>query len=211
MQRRLRYELVLHMTRSLDWCCGVRTEFCKNPESNHASPDVLKNAKRYQPSSYRLIFRSLRWCNQHFPNRPILDLGCGAGRALVVSALVGFTDIHGLELDEQLSEQARDNLARFQRRFFLRRQVSIITASVTDYLIEKRAWLIYLYNPFGEIILSKFLEKNASVLLNEDCLFVYVNPMHEHCLLSMGYKNVHCWDVTEFSQSTRVYRHEKHC
>lgn len=210
-RNRVQYEVSRRITRSIDLCAGIRTEFCKTPEAKDASSDILSQAKRYQPTSYRLAFRSLRWCYKHFPEHAVLDLGCGAGRVLVVAAFVGYRDINGLELDSQLSSQACDNVSRFLRRFHLRRSLSIINASVTEQHIDNKSWLIYLYNPFGEGILRSFLQNNEIAILSSDCVFVYVNPIHEHCLNALGYKTIKSWEVSDFSRTTRVYRHEKYC
>ena len=206
LKKRSQYECSKVVNRFIDLSAGIHTEFCRNPVSEEVPAEMVLQAKRYQPTSYRLAFRSLRWCHQNFPTHRVLDLGCGAGRVLAVAAFIGFTDIYGVEIDEELCVQARHNLQRFSRRYRLRRNIAIFKKSVTEYQLDGHPWLIYLFHPFSALILQEFLELNRSVLFNQDCLFVYVNPRHGNCLESIGYSMVKSWGVDDFNQTTRIYR-----
>ncbi len=206
---RLKYEIRKSVTHAIDKIAGINTEYCKNPTSQQVSSEIVRQAKRYQPSSYLLTYRALRWGRQSFPSHRFLDLGSGAGRVLAIAAWLGLKDINGIEFDEQLCEQAHKNLERFGKRYRIHHSVKVIRQSVTDYFLDDSPWLIYLYNPFGAEIFERFLHNNHTVLSNNDCVFIYINPIHESALTSIGYRLIRSWEHLDFSQSTRVYRHEK--
>lgn len=82
----------------------------------------------------------------------VLDVGCGAGRALLFHSHHGYPGrMDGVELDPELAARAR----RATRGFC---QVNVMQASVLDIPLQGYTHF-YLFNPFDSWVLERFVEK----------------------------------------------------
>ena len=82
----------------------------------------------------------------------LLDVGCGAGRALAYFAEAGFPGrATGVELDPSLARRARGWSARFP-------QINVVQGNVLDMPLAQFTDF-YLFNPFDSSVLLKFIEK----------------------------------------------------
>jgi precorrin-6B methylase 2 len=85
-------------------------------------------------------------------NQVFLDYGCGKGRALITAATYPFRRVVGVELTEELSLAAQENVQRALDKLSCR-DLEIVTTNATTYEVPSDVTMIFLFNPFrGEIL-----------------------------------------------------------
>ena len=90
-----------------------------------------------------------------------LDFGSGRGRAVLIAAGFPFARVVGVELSEELTAIAQENLERY-RGPVRAGQVELVSADATEYAVPDDLTVAYFYAPFtGETfarVLSNLLE-----------------------------------------------------
>ena len=150
----------------------------------------VTHATIYMPVNYYLledIFSQLSISSRnHF-----LDLGCGKGRALCLSAHAGFKKITGIDLSKQLCDQATKNLELIKNKIF-GFKYNVINNDAFYYHIPDDVDCIFLFNPFDEIILSAVVNNIFESLENNPrkIKIIYANPLHKEYFLKAGYSQI---------------------
>jgi SAM-dependent methyltransferase len=118
------------------------------------------------------------------PNDALLDLGCGAGRVILVAAQYPFSRVIGVEIDEKICALAERN-ARSLRRFAVRPEV--VRADAATYMVPDDVSIVFLYDPFGGEVLRSVLRR---ILDSYDraprrMRLAYANPREHDLVMSM--------------------------
>ncbi len=168
--------------------------------------DELKNIKKkgidishatiYMPVSYDVLdefFTKAMVVNaKHF-----LDIGCGKGRVMCVAAANGLTKISGIELSENLYNDAANNLAITNIKY-PSVQFQLTNADAFDTDIEADVDFIFMFNPFDDVVMCAVLE-NIEYSLEQNprtITIIYINPLQKHLLLE--------WDYVETYHSKKL-------
>jgi SAM-dependent methyltransferase len=151
-----------------------------------------KKASRYEAVSFYMLEKLLSAFQKISALRSVIDLGSGKGRVLMVAPHFGFTDITGIDFAKELCEQATANMKE-KEKYFPEIKWRVINENVEDYDIGSQDSVFFMFNPFTEIVLEKFLEK-----LDHSChefprsiYFLYASPQHQQLLLDTGYTIVY--------------------
>tara|TARA_Y100001970_G_scaffold221515_1_gene272283 strand:- start:1948 stop:2580 length:633 start_codon:yes stop_codon:yes gene_type:complete len=110
-------------------------------------------------------------------NFQLIDIGCGKGKVLCIWELMfkkSKVRIVGVEYSEELIRISKKNLETLNSKntsLFKVDALDLDLGSMEDNL------LIYIYNPFNENILYKFLKK----IEPKTVAIVYINPIHTKC------------------------------
>lgn len=111
----------------------------------------------------------------------LIDLGCGKGKLLLVwSKMYHDHDaIQGLEYDRELAAICRNNFKVMGLKL-----PNIILGDASNVLIEKKRdrQIYFMYNPFGNDIVSSFFNKNYT----DKMTVIYFNPIHSKALENLG-------------------------
>lgn len=159
-----------------DFWRGVTTQKIIELNELGINPDV---GVRCETVSYRKLHQAFKIAkNEGFDK--FCDIGCGAGRALLVANEVGFSDLYGIDISPDLIRLASNNLKK--------RNVSALLScsDVDKFLVPEGRLSVYLFNPFGQErmarLISKF-EKRRSETLVITCpgpkLHSSFNPNHK--------------------------------
>jgi len=154
---------------------GVRT-FGYYPGSDLNDP---ARSNYYMPTSYLdllKIFKRARLGN----NDVFVDLGSGLGRAVFLASHLGVRNSIGLELVPSLHEGAEANRRRGDWpnvEFHLGDARDTIFPDVT---------LLWMFNPFGPIIMEEMLGKLGEQRTGQLRL-IYFNPVHDDVLERAGW------------------------
>jgi SAM-dependent methyltransferase len=111
-----------------------------------------------------------------------VDLGSGKGRTLLIASEY-FKKVKGIEFSEELCEIAKKNIVIYNEKrkdHSFRNNIQVIYADVTDYNINDEENVFFMYNPFDETVLKKFL-KNIEVSINKTprtVWIIYYYPLH---------------------------------
>lgn len=118
----------------------------------------------------------------------IIDVGSGKGKALLVWSKLNFPKdsvIYGIEYNKDLAEISKKNIEKVGYKNEIKVLINDITQVETSIFSE--TLLIYLYNPFDELIMKEFLInfKLKKIIL------IYNNPVHSSLFKEFGYTCIH--------------------
>ena len=140
--------------RALDRRYGVAT-------STHVYLEDLgletENRVWHDPSDWVAARRALARLNVT-PDDVFVDYGSGLGRAVLVAASFPFRKVIGVELSGELTEQARENLARNAHRVRAA-EVELVAADALEWPVPPDLTVAYLYCPFTGDVFDRVLAK----------------------------------------------------
>ena len=118
----------------------------------------------------------------HHNDATFLDLGCGKGRALVVASEFPFRSVIGVEISPVLVKVAKENAQVIARNLPERTPITVVNRDALDYALPEGNLIIFLYNPFGEDLITRLLTNIETALLKGDSSIwvVYSNPVWGH-------------------------------
>lgn len=113
----------------------------------------------------------------------IIDIGCGKGGMLYLFSKYNFGKIAGLEYSEELCSVCEKNMA------YLGISAEIINQDASTYDNYDDYNLFYLYNPFQQKIMNKFVANlNNSLKRNKRYVnIIYSNPVYINEFLNNGF------------------------
>jgi len=102
-----------------------------------------------------------------------VDYGSGKGAAIIHAKLLGFKKSIGVEFAKELHEQAVENIEKLKLQ-----DVTSLYADATTYRLPNNISLIYFFNPFDTVVMSKVVE---NILIQKErfegeVYVVYGNP-----------------------------------
>jgi SAM-dependent methyltransferase len=149
----------------------------------------ISKASPYEAVNYYLLETLLKAFHNFSGDTSIVDLGSGKGRAMVVAAHFGYTNITGIEFARELCEISSENMKKSQHEF-PGIHWKIINDNVENYTIEANDSVFFMFNPFTDDVLRHFLEK-----LERSCRqfprttwFLYASPLYKELLVNKGYE-----------------------
>ncbi len=147
-----------------------------------------RKASRYEGVSFYMLEQLFSAFRKISGQTSIIDLGSGKGRVMMTATHFGFTDITGIEFAKELCEQAVANMKEKEKKF-PNIKWKVLNENVEDYNIGSIDSVFFMFNPFNEIVLKKFLKK-----LDASCdqfprttYFLYASPQYQKLLLNNGY------------------------
>ena len=147
-----------------------------------------KKASRYEAVSFYMLEKLLSAFQKVSGLTSIIDLGSGKGRVLIVAPHFGFTDITGIDFAKELCEQAIANMKEKEKQF-PEIKWKVINENVENYDIGNQDSVFFMFNPFTEDVLKRFLEKldNSCHEFPRSIYFLYASPQYQQLLLDNGY------------------------
>ena len=140
---------------------------------------------RFETISYAHLKSSLMFAkNLGFDK--FLDIGCGLGRSLVVANEVGFIDLYGVDISDNLISRCQNNMSKVGV------SASLSCIDVADFDVPSGKLVIYLFNPFGEERMTDLVSRLAC--REEETLVIYHNPKHSECFKNQTKIKTHTWN-----------------
>ena len=149
------------------------------------------------------IDKSLRYVTNFLGDESLkfsfVDVGSGKGKVLLVCAgrnhVKEFRDIAGVEINSDLVHIARSNFQKMALapcRMFTGSAQTLNLGDLNENLV------LYLYNPFDEVLLADFLVNQTF----KRCVIVYNNPVYSEVVESFGFTEI--YRRQSFSPTGRV-------
>lgn len=148
----------------------------------------IKKASRYEAVSFYMLEKLFSAFRKISGQSSIVDLGCGKGRVMMVAAHFGFTEITGIDFAREVCEDAIVNMQKKQKQF-PEIKWKVLNQNVQDYEIGPSDSVFFMFNPFTQSVLRKFL-KNLDASCDQfprTTYFLYASPQHQKLLLDNGY------------------------
>ncbi|HRO47758.1 class I SAM-dependent methyltransferase [Agriterribacter sp.] len=152
----------------------------------------LSQSSRYEAVNYFILEALLSRLRTIAGETSFTDLGCGKGRAMVVAAHYGFTKISGVDFAKEVCSVAEQHLQQLRVQF-PQMEYGLHCQNVLDYDIQPNESVFFLFNPFSDEIISRFLEKvNISTARHPRTIyFLYVSPKHVETFFEFEYEPVY--------------------
>lgn len=150
----------------------------------------------YEAVNYYMLEKLLSTFRKLSPETSIIDLGCGKGRVMVVAAHYGFKRLIGIDFAKELCEEAGLNMER-TKGVFNDIEWKITYGNVLDYPIQANDAVFFMFNPFAEETVKKFLDK-LEISRNQNprkIWFLYASPVHANALQERGYEMVYHYKI----------------
>ncbi|MDE6433783.1 MAG: class I SAM-dependent methyltransferase [Lachnospiraceae bacterium] len=115
---------------------------------------------RYEPTSYSGLICAFDEMEEVLDRYDrLVDFGCGKGRVLFYVNQRFRCEVCGIEVDENLYENALDNRAYYNTRFRdSYERIEIINGKAEEYEIKREDTVFYFFNPFEINIFEQVME-----------------------------------------------------
>jgi SAM-dependent methyltransferase len=116
-----------------------------------------------------------------------VDIGSGMGKAcFYASTRPFFRQIVGIEFSKPLVLAAEKN-----KKIFGNDKIFFYHADASSFQLPAGRNFVFLFNPFDEYILAKFIEKNIDSFRKNHSLLAYANDHHRLCLARLGFSVIY--------------------
>ncbi len=168
---------------------GINTHSIVNLNKLTLAGENSQQNHHYQGASYYILFSIFEKLPIETKNLPLIDYGCGKGRALFVAEQCGFTNLIGVDIAKELINDANANKAVYVRKNS-QSKIDFLFEDATKYLIPDNAQVFYFFNPFGEEVLQKVIDNiKESVKQHPRKVYcIYLNPKYKAVFEENGFK-----------------------
>lgn len=149
----------------------------------------ISKASPYEAVNYYMLEKLLKTFRKLSDDTSIIDLGSGKGRAMVVAADFGFTNITGVEFALELCAECSENMKKIQYKFPGIRW-KVIHDKVENFAVGANDSVFFMFNPFTGEVLRLFLERleTSCRQFPRTIWFLYASPLYKELLVNKGYE-----------------------
>ena len=116
-----------------------------------------------------------------------VDIGCGKEKQCIYAEkYFGFNRIIGIDFSKALIGIANQNL--FNVKYF---NIEFTVADAVNFKLPEEYCMVFLYNPFSEIILEKFILNNLNNFKKHGSTLCYANDIHRKVLIKFGFETIY--------------------
>ena len=116
-----------------------------------------------------------------------IDIGCGKGKQCIYAKkYFDFNSIIGIDFSKELIDIANNNLSSLNFK-----NIRFYLADAIKWRLPDDYCMVFLYNPFSEIILEKFILNNLDNFIKHGSVICYANDMHRNILINSGFQIIY--------------------
>jgi hypothetical protein len=119
---------------------------------------------RYQAANPALVRRLLAQIPIESGEYVFMDFGAGKGRTVLLASEFPFRRVVGIEFSQELVEIARANAARFRSGAQRCHDIEFLCLDAVDIEIPADPVVLFFYNPFGEPVMHRVMERVCASL-----------------------------------------------
>ena len=158
------------------------------PVSAIASDELAATSRGtfYQPIPVRYLNRILKSAKSTgIPFRNFVDMGCG--KACLYMARAGaFRRVIGVEISSSLIAIARDNRNQMGNTA----NIEFVQADAQTYFLPDGPTLVFLFNPFDAVALSRFISVNLQHFKRHGSIIAYAFDIDREVLKNSGFQTL---------------------
>lgn len=168
---------------------GINTHSIVNLDKLTLAGGASLENHHYQGASYYILFKVFNLLPLSLKLNPIIDYGCGKGRALFVAEQCGFTNLIGVDIAKELIEDAKSNQMIYSK-LYKESTFNFLFEDATKFEIPNNTEVFYFFNPFGENILQLVINNiKQSLKENPRTIYcIYLNPKYKEVFEANGFK-----------------------
>lgn len=149
--------------------------------------DSLSHATAYNAvwcRNLRELFHEVQKTGYDFEN--FIDIGSGKGKACFYAGTKrAFKKIIGVEFSKPLVAIAERNKYKAGKD-----DIFFINADATEFELPNQTNLIFMFNPFDNVVLEKFISNNISHFKNHNSVIAYANDIQRLSLTKFGFETI---------------------
>lgn len=116
---------------------------------------------------YQITSKNLNLNNYHF-----LDIGCGNGIPLIYAYKnFSFKSYSGFDIISNYVDISKKNVTNSLGI----NKLEIFQSDAANFILKNKSYFIFMFNPFDEIIMKKFLNNNYENLIKNKSVIAYSN------------------------------------
>lgn len=176
-----------------DWYFERRNGFDLSTQVLHnklvaGNTESLAHATAYHAvwcRNLRVLLKQSQQMRQVFET--FVDIGSGKGKAcFYASQHMPFSRVLGVEFSAPLVKIARRNSARFGKSHIVFEE-----ADATNYTLPDSPCIVFMFNPFDDVILRRFLEHNQAHFARWNSVVAYANDIQRAVFSHHGFETVY--------------------
>ena len=142
----------------------------------------------YQATGTKFLPSLLRRLDIQYSHFSFVDIGAGKGKMMLLAAEFPFRRIVGVELSRSLSDLAQRNCKSFRSKKKACGNFEVLCRDAAEFTFPNGPLVIYMFNPFDDVVLAQMLSKLASAIRQQACqiFLIYNNPLHRNVVCSSG-------------------------
>lgn len=160
-------------------------EFYKSKKINYENSNNYTTAWLLNVKESQKIFKKNIKNTQNYS---FLDVGCGYGLPSLYISKKKYDFKENMGFDILKSNIIRAN--KNNKNKIKDRKINFFYANAKNFRLKNKKYFIFIFNPFNEIILKKFLDNNVKILKKNKCFIVYVNAHHLKIFKKYGFKKI---------------------
>jgi SAM-dependent methyltransferase len=144
-----------------------------------------KNATAYEAYGSH-YFKSLLRHAISMEKQPkyFIDVGCGKGKQCIYAKkYFNFEKVIGIDFSKELIDIAKKNLCHLNYE-----NIDFFVADAVDWELPDEYCFVFLYNPFNDVILEKFIKKNIDHFKKNGSIVCYANDLYRKPLMDAGFE-----------------------
>jgi len=126
---------------------GIKTHSIVNLDNLTLAGESTIQNHHYQGASYFILFSIFNELPHETKKFPLIDYGCGKGRALFVAEQCGFTNLIGVDIAKELIDNANENKTIYKKKmmkvvsiFYLKMLPNIKSQTMPVYFTFQSLW-----------------------------------------------------------------------
>lgn len=151
------------------------------------SYESKKNAFEYRPvfiGTLRKLFSEVAKLNCKYHN--FIDIGSGKGKACFYALKKQlFKKVIGVEFSKELVDIANEN-----QKIIGVTDIDFLNVDASAYILPDEPSFIFLFNPFDQTVLERFLQNNINHFNAQNSVVAYANDVHRTVLTKMGFETI---------------------
>lgn len=181
---RLRHDRVRDV-RAFDAEHGVETTEIVPPSELGITGVSGEHAVEYSPTAVKSFHFMMERIGIDPSDYAFVDIGSGKGLVMLLASDYPFRRIIGVEASAQLCEVARSNVAAYDSPSQRCTNLEVLEGDATAFAMPEENTVFYLCNPFGPVVLERFLDQLERSLRAHPrhVLLVYDNPFAAYSVL----------------------------
>ena len=168
---------------------GINTHSIVNLDKLTLAGENSDQNHHYQGASYFILFSIFEKLPLETKNFPLIDYGCGKGRALFVAEQCGFTNLIGVDIAKELIDDANANKDVYIKKNE-KSNITFYFEDATKYQIPNDTHVFYFFNPFGEEVLQQVINNiKVSIKIKPRKIYcIYLNPKYKSVFEKNGFE-----------------------
>jgi SAM-dependent methyltransferase len=157
-----------------------------NADLDAIDPISQSHATHYAPYPIFMLWM-LKRTLMNYNSYHFIDIGCGNGRVCFYATKI-FSKVTGIDFSPRLIDEAKHNLEGFNK--YYPKEINFILIDARGYLLPDEKCVIFMFNPFDDIILKDFLLINEHHFRDHKSVIIYANPQCADTLISLGFDQI---------------------